>query len=1147
MKIKITNSSKSFPKNYTNFSTLVELLRYRALHQPDRTAFTFLGDGKTELASLTYEELDACSRAIAQALTCQFPAQPQYTDAAGMRALLLYPPGLEFISAFFGCLYAGVVAVPAYPPKRNQNLLRLQAIVTDAQAQVALTTTSLLGNIKSQFLQNSELASLNCLATDSLVESENFRPHPATPDTLAFLQYTSGSTGTPKGVMVSHGNLMCNSEYMHEIWGFSSESVMVTWLPTFHDMGLIYGILQPLYHGCPCYLMAPASFIQKPIDWLQAISHYKATHSAAPNFAYELCVRKITPEQRATLDLSRWHMTLNGAEPVRADTIDRFTEAFKPCGFNLDTFCPGYGLAEATLVVAGVQNKKVPNFYTVQAEALAQNQARDGKSEEKVQTLVGHGQPGIDTKVVIVHPKSLTQCSPEEVGEIWVSGSTVAQGYWMRPEETERTFRAYLADTSDGPFLRTGDLGFCKDGELFVTGRLKDVVIIRGRNYYPQDIELTVEQSHPALKAGASAAFSVEVESEERLIVAQEVERTYLRKLDADEVVGAIRQAVGEQHELPVYAVVLLKPASIPKTSSGKIQRHACKAGFLDGSLEGIGTWTLASNIHAFSSPTPKNEELDILLRLHPEKTNAGLSSIYQNISPQSEPLHIEASDQAEQPSLTLSSASPHSAQAIQDWIMNWLIKKFKIPATSIEPSQSFANFGLDSVFAVELTQDLEDWLGIAIETTLMWDFPTIESLADHLANQFSNKASTSQNFSGRLNVDLNAEVVLDSTIRLTKSNVEWVTAPDAILLTGATGFVGPFLLNELLQQTQAKIYCLVRADNVELGKQKIQENLKRYLLGAGDYNSRIVPVIGDLSKPWLGLPEKEFQKMASQIDVIYHNGAWVNLISPYEKLKAANVLGTQEIFRLASQEKVKPVHHISTYSIFCSRHYLNSEVIREQDDLRDGNGIYLGYSQSKWVAEKLVEIARNRGIPVCIYRLGDLAGDSQTGAFNLSNFTARIITSCIRLGSIPDEDMRVDITPVDYAVRATVHLSRRQESMDKAFHLVNPQSMKWKKLFNLIESLGYPIQQMSYTQWHSQLLEQIKQSSAHPLYPFLPLFCEQTSEERKSIFREYLNMPILDCQNTLDGLADTSIQCPPVDEKLLDTYFSSFIRSGLI
>jgi acyl-CoA synthetase (AMP-forming)/AMP-acid ligase II len=389
--------------------------------------------------------------------------------------------------------------------------------------------------------------------------------------------------------MVSHGNLMCNSEYMKQMWDFTPESVMVTWLPLFHDMGLIYGALQPLYHGFPCYLMAPVSFVQKPICWLQAISRYRATHSGAPNFAYELCVRKINAEQRATLDLNSWHMTLNAAEPVRAETLHRFAETFKPCGFDLATFCCGYGLAEATLMVTGIPNGKDPSFYKVQAEALAQNQVIEARTEEKVQTLAGCGPSGIDTKVIIVHPESLTECSPTEVGEILVSGSTVAQGYWQRTEETERTFRAYLKDTQEGPFLRTGDLGFLKDGELFITGRLKDVIITRGQNHYPQDIELTVEQSHSALRPDCGAAFIVEVKGEERLVVLQEVERTWRRKLDVEAVVRAIRKAVAQEHELQVYAIVLIETGSIPKTSSGKIQRSACRAKFMDGTLNALG------------------------------------------------------------------------------------------------------------------------------------------------------------------------------------------------------------------------------------------------------------------------------------------------------------------------------------------------------------------------------------------------------------------------------------------------------------------------------------------------------------------------------------------------------------------------------
>lgn len=576
-------------------ASLVDLLRKRANIQPDQKAFIFLEDGEIEADSLTYQELDQKSRAIA--------AQLQSLGATGERALLLYPPGLEFIAAFFGCLYAGVVAVPAYPPKRNQSIDRLRAIASDSGATIALTVTSTLTQVQSQFAQE-PFANMRSLATDSIAsdKASDWQPVQVDRDTLAFLQYTSGSTGTPKGVMVSHGNLLQNSADLDLGWEHTPNSIMVTWLPTFHDMGLIYGAIQPLYKGFPCYMMSPVSFMERPFRWLQAISHYKATHSAGPNFAYDLCVRKIPPEQRSALDLSSWRMALNGAEPVRVDVMKRFVEAFQPYGFDESAFCPGYGLAEATLKVTAVQKKSQPLFYTVNADALEMNQVVDAEEDEQgTQTLVGCGWTKIDTQIIIVNPQSLTRCSLEEVGEIWVSGSTVAQGYWRRPEQTHETFQAYLADTgvsvsvaapedlagrSLGPFLRTGDLGFIKDGELFVTGRLKDVIIIRGRNHYPQDIELVVQQSHPALRPDCGAAFTVEVDKEEQLVVVQEVERTWLRKIDAEMVARAIRKAVVQQHELYVHTIALIRTGSIPKTSSGKIQRRACRAKFLEGTLD---------------------------------------------------------------------------------------------------------------------------------------------------------------------------------------------------------------------------------------------------------------------------------------------------------------------------------------------------------------------------------------------------------------------------------------------------------------------------------------------------------------------------------------------------------------------------------
>ncbi|RCJ36597.1 non-ribosomal peptide synthetase [Nostoc punctiforme NIES-2108] len=559
-------------------STFVDLLRLRSSIQPNRDAFTFLLDGETEQTTLTYQELDRRSRRIA--------AQLQALGLTGERALLLYPAGLDFLVAFFGCLYAGVVAVTAYPPRNERNTPRIKAISIDAQAAIALTTTEILPTVRSLMSQKTDLESLQWLTTDNLALGieDTWQQPSIDRDTLAFLQYTSGSTGTPKGVMISHGNLLHNADTTYQFMEHSPESKFVTWLPMYHDMGLIGGILQPLYGGFPCIIMPPTSFLQRPYRWLQAISHYKGTTSGGPNFAYELCTQKITPEQKETLDLSSWSVAFNGAEPIRDDTLERFAAAFAGCGFRKEAFYPCYGMAETTLMVSGVQKATSPIIKTVQKSALESNQVVESSvKDEDVYHFVSCGRVIPQLEVAIANPETLSSCKPDEIGEIWVSGPSVGQGYWNRDRETAETFHAYLSDTGVGPFLRTGDLGFLQNNELFITGRAKDLIIIRGRNLYPQDIELTAERSHPSLNSGASAAFTVEVDNEERVVIVQELK--FRAKPNLAEVISAIRQAVTEEHEVQVYAVVLIKPGSIAKTSSGKIQRRATRAQFQNGEL----------------------------------------------------------------------------------------------------------------------------------------------------------------------------------------------------------------------------------------------------------------------------------------------------------------------------------------------------------------------------------------------------------------------------------------------------------------------------------------------------------------------------------------------------------------------------------
>jgi len=578
----MTTCVNYFTNTENGIATLVELLKLRSQNQPNVTAYTFLQD-EEEASRLTYRELDRKARAIA--------AQLQSLDAQGTRALLLYPSGLEFIAAFFGCLYASVVAVPAYPPRNNQNMSRLQAIVASSQATVALTTAGTYSQIKDR--AEKELG-LQWLATDHIDSNlaEEWQEPKVSCDTLAFLQYTSGSTGTPKGVMVSHGNMLHNSALIEQCFGDTPNSRGVSWLPPYHDMGLIGGVLQPLYVGASMTLMSPMDFLQKPIRWLEAISRFQVTTSGGPNFAYDLCARKIKPEQLASLDLSSWEVAFTGAEPIRAETLDLFARTFADCGFRREAFQPCYGMAETTLIVSGAVKTALPVVRSIDATALEQNRVVTVTSEHPTaRAIVGCGQAWLDQKILIVNPESLTPSPADQVGEIWVSGPSVAQGYWHRDEETQQAFHAHLA-SGEGPFLRTGDLGFLQDGELFVTGRIKDVIIIRGQNHYPQDIELTVEKSHPALRPSYGAAFTVEFKSQERLVIVQEVERSYLRKLDVKEVVTSIQKAVTAEHGLQVYATALLKTGSIPKTSSGKIQRHACRSGFLAGSLNVVEDWS---------------------------------------------------------------------------------------------------------------------------------------------------------------------------------------------------------------------------------------------------------------------------------------------------------------------------------------------------------------------------------------------------------------------------------------------------------------------------------------------------------------------------------------------------------------------------
>lgn len=579
--------------------TLVDLLRARAAGRGDALAFAFLEEGGAQGPRLSYGDLDAAARRLAGWL--------QADHAAGDRALLLFPAGLDFLTAFFGCLYAGLVPIPAPAPeasRRKRTLPRLQAIARDADVGLVLSTGDTKALVEDSARDVPELARARILDVADAPEGAEaaWAPPALSPGDLAYLQYTSGSTTAPKGVMLSHANVLHHCADIRRSCGYDADSVSVTWLPYFHDYGLIEGLMVPLQNGTPGYVMSPFAFLKRPFAWLGAITRLKATHTQGPNFAYDQCVRRIRPAQLDQLDLSSLKSAGNGAEPVNPAVLEAFFDTFAPRGLRREALCPAYGLAEATLMMSCRGPGQAPLVGRFRGDALTERRVVEADpGDPQARRVTSCGRPVGDIEIAIVDPDSRERLGENAVGEIWIRDPCVAMGYWQRPEDSEATFRAVTSNTGEGPFLRTGDLGFLREGELYVTSRIKDLIIVAGANHYPQDIEWSVERCHDAIRPGHVAATSIYVEGEERLLIAPEVERGTLETGDEFEaLLAAIRRTVAEAHEVQVYAILVLRRGSLPKTASGKIQRHACEHIFAeDDNAQVLARWTAEGGLAA--------------------------------------------------------------------------------------------------------------------------------------------------------------------------------------------------------------------------------------------------------------------------------------------------------------------------------------------------------------------------------------------------------------------------------------------------------------------------------------------------------------------------------------------------------------------
>jgi len=1014
--------------------SLGALLRLRALDRPGALAYAFLEDGATESDRLTYAQLDARASALAVHLAG--------LGARGERALLLFPPGLDFVSAFFGCLYAGAIAVPAALPRLGgdaRGLERLRGIARDAGVRFVLTTQATLELARPLLPGAPELHGARWIGVGA-IRDEHARWEPLREGGLAFLQYTSGSTRAPKGVRVTQGNLLHNLLYQHDLGGHDDASVGVSWLPAYHDMGLIEGILLPLFGAFPTYLMPPHAFLQQPARWLQAISRYRATHSGGPSFAYDLCARKVVGAERDALDLSSWRVAYNGAEPIRRETLERFHQAFSPRGFRGRSMCAVYGLAESTLLVTSRRPGTEPRFFS-------------GR--------VGVGTASHGMEVRIVAPASREEQSPGVEGEIWVRGPSVADGYWNHSDETAATFGARLAN-GDGPFLRTGDLGLAHGGELFITGRLKDLIILRGRNHHPQDLEQTVETAHPALRPGCVAAFATHGEGEEQLAILAEVDPSRLEgTLQA--LAGQVRGALTAEHGVAPRTICFIPPRTIFKTSSGKLQRSACREALERGQFEVLYRWE-----------APSEEELT-----------------------------------------------------------RWLCGL----AGEVDPRQSIAHLGLDSLGLVTLREALSRRLGREIPMSALSESQDLESLA-RFALEAQGPGVSRQAGLARMRED----AVLPQEIQPAATAAD----PGApVLLTGATGFLGTHLLHELLLAGR-EVVCLVRARSAAEGLERIRLGLATYGLEEDAGDQRIHAVAADLTLPRLGLPAAGWDELARWTGAIFHSAASVNWVFPYGALRDSNVLGTRALLRLACAVRAKPFHFVSS-QLVCEHATAEPREISETDDLLgELHRLHLGYAQSKCVAERLVFTAGERGLPIRVYRPPFLLGSARSGRCSRSDLLARMISGCVQLGCAPDLDWALDCCPVDWLSALIVHGERHVPRELVTLHPPLPAPRHWRECVLWMNLFGYRVELVPRDTWLREL-ERRAGGPEHPLFCLRPFFLEQVEGMTRPERYETPRRNRVSSRATRAALAGWGVECPRLGAALLDRYFQSWIAQGCL
>ncbi len=1095
-------------------NNIINILRQRVKQEPEFVLYRWVTyeSGQAEVRDITIQMIYEKSLEMAYTLRSKGLKK-------GDRAVIFCMQDFGTMYAIIGCMMAGVVFTVIPPPLDEGKVDRFISVLKSCSPRALISNYELEHesgvNITGRLIREAlpQVIRLKRVYTDRLVIYH--KPDvivPAQPDDLVYLQYTSGSTSAPKGVRITWKNLMKQMDQCDKVYDFENET-LATWVPFFHNLGLVITVIMPICtRKAVGYYMNTMEFLSNPKNWIRMMSEFKLTMTLAPGSAFDICTRIFSEEEAAKYDLSHTTMLMNGSEFVSAHTIEEFSRLFKAPYLAA---APGYGLAEAVCLVSVAAR----DYRALKLDYEAYQKNRVVLSDaENAKEIVSLGRPIDGLTVLAVNPKTRKAYSDLHIGEICVQGDSVADGYWGGIRDNKNFH--FRVEGYEGDFYRTGDLGFLHEGRIYLTGRLKEMMIVNGHNIYPGDLMLELEKKIPEMTGAAIAFFAVTGERKERIVACMETSAA----ANLEKRAARINRVIADRFEFSFHDIVFVKKDSLPRTDNRKIQTLKIKDAYINKKLDVIYS-TLAVR-----GDGPADDRTETQKQKAAKEDDADAKN-QQNVQ-------ANAVQELSAAGLGDRLRLDKFGDELLGQVKSVFDKVLKIDHYSL--TDSFLELGGDSLTGFELVNSIEQKFNIKLDLRELLEDSSVAGVTAYLRRVLSGIKITGKK------VDWKAETRLEPEI--SPEGDYTVTAEDCrrFFLTGATGFLGTNLIRALIEQAPhdgLKIYCHVRAKDEAAGMKRVVDAMKKFNCWKEGYDAYIKAVPGDLTQPNLGIAEETYEMLAEEVDAVYHNGAMLNFVFPYEYLKKTNVFGTREALRLACAKKPKYFHYISSYSVFDTPRYAGT-VAMENDPLPNGKGFTLAYSETKWVSEKLVCRAKDRGLRTVIYRPGDIVGAAD-GIWNVEDMVSRMIVGSIQMKSVPPIGFALHMTPVDYVGNAIVHISRKEQAVSQAFHIVNPKKIRLRDLMKSVRRCGYTVNYTPFLVWRNKLRKSDSNTNALSV---LECLFENDGSSKPSMLRHFLSKEtIYDATNTKIFLEGTGIMCPPIDDRMIAAYLRYFRKLGYI